>query len=214
MATTPITRLQLRRRAVGPWPMNAYALICPETHESLLVDPGADPEKLAQMVDDSSPIAIVLTHTHPDHIGALDEMRRRLDVPVWAFDGPHHNGLQLDKDRGLKDGEVIHVGKHPVQIVSAPGHVVDHICLVMQNNDDRALVGDTLFEGGPGETWSPEQFQTTLQTLRNVVLEWPDNTLCYPGHGPSFTLGDIRLRIEAFLARDHGDFFGDATWDM
>ena len=54
------------------------------------------------------------------------------------------------------------------------------------------IVGDTIFEGGPGKTWSPEGFQTTLTTLRKVVLPWPDETVCYPGHGPSFRLGDQR----------------------
>jgi hypothetical protein len=47
-----------------------------------------------------------------------------------------------------------------------------------------------------------------------VVLKWDDDTVCYPGHGPSFRLGDIRAAVKRFLARDHGRFFGDATWDM
>jgi len=62
-------------------------------------------------------------------------------------------------------------------------------------------------------TQSAADFQTTLGTLRNVVLAWPDETICYPGHGPSFRIGDLRPAIEAFLDRDHGDFFGDATWE-
>jgi glyoxylase-like metal-dependent hydrolase (beta-lactamase superfamily II) len=53
-----------------------------------------------------------------------------------------------------------------------------------------------------------------LKTLRNVVLPWPDETVCYPGHGPSFRLGDQRAAIEAFVGKDHGRFFGDAAWDM
>ena len=53
--------------------------------------------------------------------------------------------------------------------------------------------------------------QTTLRTLRDVILAWPDETICYPGHGPSFRMGDKRPAIEGFLAKDHGPFFGDAT---
>lgn len=208
-----LTRLQLRRRTVGPWPMNAYALICPETHESVLVDPGAEPDKLMELLEPSKPLAIVLTHTHPDHIGALEEMRSRLDVPVWAYEGPHHGGVEINEERGLQDGEVLQIGEQRVTVEHAPGHVVDHICLVLQE-DDRILVGDTLFEGGPGKTWNREQFQTTLQTLRDIVLAWPDDTICYPGHGPNFPLRTVRPKIEAFVARDHGDFYGDATWDM
>ena len=72
----------------------------------------------------------------------------------------------------------------------------------------------TLFDGGPGKTWSAEDFRQTLRTLREVVMLWSDDTVCYPGHGPSFRLGDRRAQIEVFLGRDHGDFFGDATWEM
>jgi hydroxyacylglutathione hydrolase len=50
--------------------------------------------------------------------------------------------------------------------------------------------------------------------LREMVLPWPDDAVCYPGHGPHFCLGDRRAAIEAFLGKDHGEFFGDATWDM
>lgn len=208
-----MSRLTLEQRAVGPWPMNTYALICPTTNESVLIDPGADPDTLQDMLGDSRPQAVILTHSHPDHIGALDEMRQRLDVPLWAYDGPHHNDLELNVDRGLRDGDVVQIGAHAVRVVRAPGHVVDHICLLLQE-DSRAIVGDTLFEGGPGKTWTTQQFQTTLHTLRHVVLSWPDDTVCYPGHGPSFRLGDIRPRIEAFLDKDHGAFYGDATWEM
>ena len=58
--------------------------------------------------------------------------------------------------------------------------------------------------------WSEQVL--TGGTLRAVVLRWPDEAVCWPGHGPSFRLGDRRAAIEAFVARDHGDFYGDATW--
>ena len=85
------------------------------------------------------------------------------------------------------------------------------ICFAVVDGDD-IVVGDTLFAGGPGNTRSSAAFQTTLRTLREVVLPWPDDSICHAGHGPSFRLGDKRAAIEAFLARDHGDFFGDAEW--
>ncbi|MFQ5610777.1 MAG: MBL fold metallo-hydrolase [Anaerolineae bacterium] len=210
---SPQTRLELRTRAVGPWPMNTYALICPGTRQSVLIDPGADPETLQEMLAGSTPVAILLTHTHPDHIGALAEMRQRLAVPLLAHPGPHFGEMQLNADRALNEGDIVEVGEHTLRVHHAPGHIDDMVCFFLEG-DQRVIVGDTIFEGGPGKTWSVEGFQTTLQTLRNLVLTWADETVCYPGHGPHFRLGDRRAAIEAFLGKDHGDFFGDATWDM
>ncbi|MCO5186049.1 MAG: MBL fold metallo-hydrolase [Anaerolineae bacterium] len=206
-------KLDLRTRQVGPWGMNTYALVCLETGESILFDPGADPEILEAMLVGSTPVAIALTHTHYDHIGALDEMRQRLGVPLLAHPGPHAGGMELDADRWLEDGDTVAVGNHTLHVRYAPGHIGDQICFIIAN-DNRVIVGDTIFANGPGKTWNNDQFQMTLETLRTVVLSWPDDTICYPGHGPAFRLGDSRAAIEAFLAKDHGDFYGDAEWDM
>lgn len=209
-----MSKLKLVTRQVGPWGMNTYALICPSSNQSVLIDPGDDPETLHEMLGDSQPVAILLTHTHIDHIGALPEMREALAVPVMGNDGPHEpGGKDIQADRWLRDGDTVSVGEHTLRAVYAPGHIGDQICFVLVD-DQRVVVGDTIFDGGPGRTWTSEGFKTTLETLRNVVLPWADDTVCYPGHGPHFRLGDRRAAIEAFLAKDHGDFFGDATWDM
>jgi glyoxylase-like metal-dependent hydrolase (beta-lactamase superfamily II) len=193
--------------------MNSYALVCPITGKSVLIDPGADPDTLQEMLADTLPTAILITHTHPDHVGALDEMRARLNVPVMAHPGPHFENMALSADRWLNHGDVVQVGEHSLKVYHTPGHIGDIICFAVEG-DHRIIVGDTIFEGGPGQTWSVEGFQTTLKTLRDIILAWPDETVCYPGHGPSFRLGDKRAAIQSFLAKDHGSFFGDATWEM
>lgn len=199
----------LRVQAVGPWEMNAYALVCPTSRQSVLIDPGDEPPALAAMLEDTHPVAILITHSHPDHVGALEIMRARLQVPVMAH--PDFAGAAVD--RALADGDPITVGQHRLKVHHAPGHTADQVCFAIEQ-DDRVIVGDTIFEGGPGRTWSPEGFRTTLETLRRVVLAWPDETRCHPGHGRPFRLGDIRSAVAAFVSIDHGRFCGDATWGM
>ena len=208
-----MSSLTIKTDQVGPWGMNTYALIDPASNQSILFDPGGDPDKLLAMLGNSTPIAIVLTHTHIDHVMALDEMKAKLNVPVILHPGPIDNGEAVEGDQFLNDGDTLQLGAHTLRAAYAPGHIGNHIALLI-DGDHRIIVGDIIFAGGPGKTWSNEGFKTSLGSLRNVVLNWPDDAICHPGHGPIFRLGDIRADVEAFLAKDHGDFFGDAEWNM
>ncbi|MEM8856789.1 MAG: MBL fold metallo-hydrolase [Chloroflexota bacterium] len=207
--------LTLNTDQVGPWGMNSYALICDQTQESVLIDPGGDPDKLQALLANSQPVAILLTHTHVDHVMALETMLEQLDVPLLLNNGEHAADFQMPdcEHSFLADNDSFIFGEQMLHVRYAPGHIGDQICFMI-DGDHRIIVGDTIFEGGPSKTWSNEGFQQTLVTLKNVVLPWPDDSVCYPGHGPSFRLGDIRPQVETFIAKDHGDFFGDAEWGM
>ncbi|HZG66515.1 MAG TPA: MBL fold metallo-hydrolase, partial [Herpetosiphonaceae bacterium] len=172
-----ISSLELRTRDVGPWPMHTYAFVCAATRRSVLIDPGADPAALLEMLDGTKPEAILLTHTHADHVGALAEMRSRLRVPLMAHRGPHVDDLMLDTDRVLADGDVVEVGQGTLRVYATPGHTADMLCFADESSG-QIVVGDTLFAGGPGRTWSAGHFQTLLRTLREVVLRWPDDVIC------------------------------------
>ena len=206
-----MTSLILKAASVGPWPMNSYSLICPDTKESVLIDPGAEPGTLTTMLENSIPIAILLTHAHPDHIGALTEMKAQLDVPIYIHPADSHMGVAADA--WFADGDTFTLGNYSLQVIHTPGHTHGMVTLMLP--DQRAIVGDTIFKGGPGKTWAPQYFAVTLDTLRNIVFTWPDETECFPGHGPSFRIGDERAAFEGFLQRGHApDLRGDVSWDM
>lgn len=205
--------MKLIRHPVGAWSMNAYALICQVTGSSVLIDPGDEPAVLLKMLADSRPEAILITHRHLDHIDALKAMQDILNVPVMVHPGRDMKYSPIMADRWLSNGDKVSVGNHFLNVFHTPGHTEDQVCFAIQD-DSRVIVGDTIFEGGPGKTFSVEDFKQTLNTLKEVVLQWPDETICYPGHGPSFCLGDKRGLIEGFISKDHGEFFGDATWEM
>jgi glyoxylase-like metal-dependent hydrolase (beta-lactamase superfamily II) len=190
--------------------MNSYALICPDTQQSVLIDPGAEPDQLMTMLADSKPVAIFLTHAHTDHVGALTEMRTRLNVPVYMH--PADSPMGVIADVWFADGDAFTLGEHTLRLIHTPGHT--HGMMTIMLPDRRAIVGDTIFKGGPGKTWAPHYFAVTLETMRNIVFQWPDETVCFPGHGPSFRIGDERPAFEAFLQRERpANLFGDVAWD-
>ena len=202
--------LNLIKQEVGPWPMNAYILIDEETNSSAIIDPGANANTLLSLVEGTQVAAILITHGHADHVGALDEVKSATNAPVY-INPIDAEGFNLQFDQSLQDGQLIAIGSQQLRSIHAPGHTPGMTCLDL--GDGRILVGDTIFVGGPGKTWSGDDFATTMGTMQQIVFAWPDETQFYPGHGPSGVIGHERPAFDAFLAGGWSpDLHGDVTW--
>jgi hydroxyacylglutathione hydrolase len=199
--------LSLRVLTVGEWGANCYLL--EGNGQCLVVDPGAEPERILGAVAGRPVAAIVLTHGHRDHVGAAATIRQVTGAPVHIH--PADAALAgVAADRELAHGQSLRVGWFGVQISHTPGHTPGSVCLRV---DERALVGDTLFPGGPGRTRSPQALDEAIASLGGVVFAWPDETVFYPGHGQGATIGEVRPAFRAFEARARpADLCGDVVW--
>jgi glyoxylase-like metal-dependent hydrolase (beta-lactamase superfamily II) len=174
-----------------------------------IVDPGADAEAILAAVDNARVCSILLTHGHPDHVGALEVVRNALDVPVGIHPADA-NAFGLRAGFLLVDGAEVKVGRSQVSIAHVPGHTPGSVCLRLNG---RAVVGDAIFPGGPGHTTSPGALVQSLESLRREIFVWPDDMDLHPGHGGHTTVGAERAAFERFVASERpSDLCGDVAW--
>jgi len=195
---------------VGPLETNCYLVYDEETKECLIVDPGADAEKIYPIVaeEELKPIAIVNTHGHIDHIGANRDMKDKYDIPLYLHAGDKDRAMRPNQlelslfigakdsppaDRYLKDGDEISVGRGRLRVIHTPGHSPGSISLL---NDGFILSGDTLFFEGVGRTDLPGGDQRQLEkSIRERLMTLPDDLEVLPGHGPLTTIGGERENL-------------------
>lgn len=202
---------ELKCLEVGPWPMNCYLLRSADSGDVAIVDPGADAEVILDAVGQDPVSCILLTHAHPDHVGALDEVRRAVRAPVGLHPADA-DAFEVEADFPLLDGMEVEVGRCRLAVAHVPGHTPGSVCLRFGG---QVLVGDAIFPGGPGHTDSPADLAQSLVSLGLVVFKWPDAVELYPGHGASTTVGTERAGFERFVAQAQAgeDLYGDVTWN-
>ncbi len=190
----------LKALPVGPISANCYIFGCANTKEAVIIDPGADDREIKALVEESglSPICVINTHCHVDHIGANAKMGLPIFIhasDAWRLTDPVHNlsgmlGMSVDSppaSRLLDDGDIIKVGNLVMEVLHTPGHTEGSICI---RCEDVLFTGDTLFAEGVGRTDRPGGSEAKLmKSITEKLLTLPDDTKVYPGHGPTTTIG-------------------------
>ncbi len=196
----------LKKLVVGPLASNCYIVGSESTKEGMIIDPADEAEEILQSVKELGLkiSLIVLTHGHPDHVGALKEIKEATGAEV-AIHTDDAESLQQQSlgflfglsypappppDRLLKDEDSIDIGDLHFGVLHTPGHTPGGICLP---GHGVLFSGDTLFNYGIGRYDLPGgDYNQLMDSLRTKLMGLPDDTTVYPGHGPDTTIGTER----------------------
>lgn len=192
---------------VGPLMVNCYVLGCENSKEGVVVDPGDDTDRILDAVSRHGlkVVAVINTHGHFDHTGGNQRiitetgaglLIHELDAPMLAraVDTAAMFGLTAENSpppsRFLTEGEFIAFGEYRLRVLHTPGHTLGGCSLHLEG---MVFTGDTLFADSVGRTDFPGGSSVALgKSIREKLLILPDDTIVYPGHGPSTTIGRER----------------------
>jgi len=199
--------LKIESVTVGPYEVNSLIVWCEDTMEAVLFDPGAEAYRLLARIDKLDLIMrrVIITHGHADHIGEISVVLagnkvplsiHKLDRPkltdpeknLSAFIGPPI--IAPDADDMIEEGDLIKIGNRSLRAIHVPGHSQGSLCFY---GDGILISGDTLFNRGIGRTDFPDSNESDLHSaIRTKLYILPEDTVVYPGHGPTTTIGDER----------------------
>jgi len=202
--------MEVRYLTVGMVQENTWIARRDGAEDAILVDPGDEPERIRSALDDlgvKKVEAILLTHTHFDHVGAVAPMAKatgapvycpKLEVPVladimawvpWPGIGPFES---YDADETLEGGEKLSPAGLDIDVIFTPGHSPGHVTYSIPS-EGVILSGDVLFQGSIGRTDLPGgDHQRLLQSIAELLDALPDETAVLPGHMAPTTLGAER----------------------
>jgi glyoxylase-like metal-dependent hydrolase (beta-lactamase superfamily II) len=207
--------LEVIGTTVGPVAENSYLVFKEETGKALLIDPGDEADRLMQPLADRGLEleAILLTHCHFDHIGAVAPIARATGAPVycplievpiladvmayvpWPGIGPYES---YDADHTVEGGEHLSLAGMEIDVLFTPGHSPGHVTYSIPESG-LLLSGDVLFQGSVGRVDLPGgDWDTLLESIRMLVTTFPEETQVLPGHMGVTTLG-TELASNPFL---------------
>ncbi|MDI6869982.1 MAG: MBL fold metallo-hydrolase [Bacillota bacterium] len=176
---------------VGVLGTNCYLVSDPESREMLVIDPGAEAERILAAIRAGGVkvAAIVNTHGHWDHIGANGEVKEATGAPLLIHEADA--GITSPPaDRLLHGEEELPLGRFKLRVIHTPGHSPGSICLYLPGV---LFSGDTLFAESVGRTDLPGgSLSQLVSSIREKLFVLPDETVVHPGHGPSTTVGEER----------------------
>jgi hydroxyacylglutathione hydrolase len=207
--------MDVRMFTVGPVAENCYLLRRDDSDRALIVDPGDEAERILRPVQELGLTveAILITHCHFDHIGAVAPVARetgapvycpQIEVPVLAdimawVPGPFGPFESYDADETVAGGETLELAGLELDVIFTPGHSPGHVTYSVRD-EDAIFSGDVLFQGSVGRVDLPGgDWETLLDSIRTLVDAHPAETAVYPGHMGTTTLGAERAS-NPFLA--------------
>jgi hydroxyacylglutathione hydrolase len=208
--------MDVRTFTVGPVAENCFVARRDGADRGLIVDPGDEPDRILGAVEQLGIgiDAILLTHCHFDHIGAVAPVAKatgapvycpEIEVPVladimsfvpWPGFGPYES---YDADETVAGGERLELAGLELEVLFTPGHSPGHVTYAIAG-EQVLFSGDVLFQGSVGRVDLPGgDWGTLLQSIRTLVERFPEETTIYPGHMGITTLGAERAS-NPFLA--------------
>jgi hydroxyacylglutathione hydrolase len=198
--------MDVRMFTVGPLQENCYLVRREGSDRALLIDPGDEAQKLQGAMEQLGvePDAILLTHTHFDHIGAVAPLARatgapvhcpREELPVLAdpssFFGAMFGPVEgWEAEHAIDGGQRLQLAGFDVDVIATPGHSPGHVTFVI---DGALFSGDVLFQGSIGRTDLPgADHETLMESIAGLLERFDDDTKVHPGHMGLTTLGRER----------------------